>query len=126
VSGGERGGSGPPSARTIEARGVRLSAEGFGRTPDPLTPMNHALLSGGERWYGRLSEIAVPALVIHGTEDPVPPYAHGEALARKLPDARMLTLWSTGHELHPADWPAILDAVAGHTGRAVYSNDPGA
>ncbi len=40
------------------------------RTPDPLTPMNHALLSGGERWYGRLAEITAPALIIHGTEDP--------------------------------------------------------
>jgi pimeloyl-ACP methyl ester carboxylesterase len=79
--------------------------------------MNHALLSGGERWFGRLGELRAPALVIHGTEDPVLPYAHGAALAKSLPHAALLTLKGTGHELHRNDWDAIIRAVEHHTAR---------
>ena len=37
--------------------------------------MNHALLGDAEAWYGRLDQITQPALIIHGTADPVLPYA---------------------------------------------------
>ena len=43
------------------------------------------------------------------------PYAHAQALESALPTATFLTLEGTGHELHRADWPAILDAVEQHT-----------
>ena len=80
-----------------------------------LTAFNHAGLNVADRWLGRLGEIAVPALVIHGTEDPVLPYGHGLALEAELPNAVLLTLEGTGHELHRADWPVILDAIERHT-----------
>jgi len=60
--------------------------------------MNYGLLAGGDVWNGRLGEIVTPALVIHGTEDPVLPYAHGVALAREIRGASLLTLEGTGHE----------------------------
>jgi pimeloyl-ACP methyl ester carboxylesterase len=100
----------------FDAAGIRaIAAADLARTANPLTPMNHALLTGGERWHGRLAEIQVPALIIHGTEDPVLPYAHGLALVEALPRARLLTLPGTGHELHRDDWAAIVAAVARHT-----------
>ncbi len=106
------------SAHEFDEAHIRaLAAADYDRTPDPLTQFNHALLSGGERWYGRLFDITQPALVIHGTEDPVLSYAHALALERDLPDATSLTLTGSGHELHPADWPVIIEAIAAHTGR---------
>ena len=108
------------SAHPFDEAAVRaLAAEDFERTKNMLTPMNHALLSGGERWFGRLEEVRVPALVIHGTEDPVLPYAHGVALAKALPDATLLTLEGTGHELHRNDWDAIIAAVERHTAQRI-------
>jgi pimeloyl-ACP methyl ester carboxylesterase len=98
-----------------EARIRALAVEDFERTNNLLTSMNHALLSGGEQWFGRLGEIGVPALIIHGTEDPVLPYAHGVALAKALPQATLLTLKGMGHELHRNDWGTIMDAVEHHT-----------
>jgi pimeloyl-ACP methyl ester carboxylesterase len=92
-----------------------LAAQDFERSSNLLTSTNHALLSGGERWFDRLSELHVPALIIHGTEDPVLPYAHGVALAEALPQATLLTLKGTGHELHRNDWGTIIDAVERHT-----------
>ncbi|HEX7061523.1 MAG TPA: alpha/beta hydrolase [Woeseiaceae bacterium] len=88
------------------------------RTPDPRTAFNHAALGDAKRWAGRVHEITAPALVIHGTEDPVLPYAHGLALHDALPNATLLTLEGASHELHPADWGVILDAIERHTGRA--------
>jgi pimeloyl-ACP methyl ester carboxylesterase len=95
----------------------RLAAADADRTPNLLTPFNHALLSGGERWYGRLAEIDPPALIIHGTEDPVLPYAHALALERELPNGTLRTLTGSGHELHPDDWGVIVDAISTHTER---------
>ena len=104
------------SAHPFDEAAIRaLAVQDFERTSNLLTTMNHALLSGGERWYGRLNEVRVPALVIHGTEDPVLPYPHGVALAEALPQARLLTLEGSGHELHRNDWDTIIDAIEQHT-----------
>jgi pimeloyl-ACP methyl ester carboxylesterase len=104
------------SAHRFDAGAIRaLAATDLERTPNPLTPFNHARLAGGDRWLGRLAEIRQPALVIHGTEDPVLPYAHGLALARELPHARLVTLEGTGHELHADDWDRIVEEIARHT-----------
>lgn len=89
----------------------------FDHTPNLLTAFNHAMLGEATAWVGRLTEIQAPTLVIHGTADPVLPYAHGLALVRAIPDARLVTLEGTGHELHRADWPLMLDAMERHTAR---------
>ena len=47
----------------------------------------------------RLSEINIPTLVIHGTEDAILPYDHGQALANGIKDAEFMTLDGVGHEI---------------------------
>jgi pimeloyl-ACP methyl ester carboxylesterase len=44
------------------------------------------------RWRERLPELAIPALVVHGSRDPFFPAGNGEALAREIPGARVLIL----------------------------------
>src|SRR5215208_1259332 len=44
------------------------------------------------RWRERLPELAIPTLVVHGRRDPFFPVGNGEALARDIPDARLLVL----------------------------------
>jgi pimeloyl-ACP methyl ester carboxylesterase len=107
LSGSER----PFDEATIRA----LSVQDVNRTKNMLTAMNHALLSGGEEWFDRFDEIRVPALIIHGTDDPVLRYAHGVALAKSLPQATLLTLKGAGHELHRNDWETIITSVVRHT-----------
>jgi len=98
-----------------EAHIRELATADYARTPNPLTAFNHATLRNLENWSGRMGEIQAPALIIHGTEDRVLPYAHALALHTALPGSQLLTLEGTGHELHPADWPVILDAIERHT-----------
>ena len=57
----------------------------------------------------------MPALVIHGTADPLFPPAHGEALAREIPGARLLLIDGLGHELPPWAWDEVLPALVAAT-----------
>lgn len=65
------------------------------------------------RWRERLGEIRVPTTVVHGTADPMFPIGNGEALARDIPDARLVTVPGGGHELPPSAWAFVVEAVAG-------------
>lgn len=82
---------------------------------------NHGLAAEGEMPREPLSSIAVPTLVIHGTEDPMFPLEHGKALAREISDARLLTLEAAGHGVERADWEPIARAILAHTA----AGDPG-
>jgi pimeloyl-ACP methyl ester carboxylesterase len=76
---------------------------------------NHYAAEGGERWRERLGDLTIPTLVAHGTEDPVFPYGHGEALAREIPGAALLALEQTGHELPRECWDVLVPAILEHT-----------
>ena len=80
------------------------------------TLKNHSLIHGGEPVRGRLSDLNVPTLVLHGTEDPAFPLGHGEALAEEIPGARLLVLEGVGHELPPRPtWDRVVPAILEHT-----------
>lgn len=55
--------------------------------------------------------IAVPALVIHGDNDPIFPLGHAEAAVRRIPGAKLLVLEATGHELPRASWDRVVLAI---------------
>jgi pimeloyl-ACP methyl ester carboxylesterase len=44
-----------------------------------------------------LSRVLVPTLVMHARDDPGPPYASAVEMARRIPDARLLTVERGGH-----------------------------
>lgn len=59
---------------------------------------NHAIMEGRTPyWRDRLGTITTPTLVIHGELDEALPIAHGEALAREIPNALFLRLARAGH-----------------------------
>jgi pimeloyl-ACP methyl ester carboxylesterase len=77
---------------------------------------NHWILEGGEPVRPRLGEIRAPTLVLHGTEDPLFPYGHAEALAAEIPGARLLPLEGMGHEMPPRPvWDQAVAAILEHT-----------
>jgi pimeloyl-ACP methyl ester carboxylesterase len=104
-------------SRPFDEAGRReLAGRNFDRSLDLAATMtNHFLLEGGKSWRERLGEIRVPTLVVHGIEDPLFPIAHGEALAREIPGARLLALERTGHELPPETWNVVVPAILEHT-----------
>jgi pimeloyl-ACP methyl ester carboxylesterase len=89
------------------------------RTRDLEASMtNHWLLTGGgDPLRPRLGEIRAPTLVIHGTADPMFPLPHGEALAREVPGARLVTIAGMGHGYPPrAVWDQVIPELLRHTG----------
>jgi pimeloyl-ACP methyl ester carboxylesterase len=62
-----------------------------------------------------LGKVAAPALVIHGTADPIVPPAHGEATAEAIPGARLLTIDGMGHDFPRVALPRIVSAILAHT-----------
>ena len=63
-----------------------------------------------------LAAIAAPALVLHGTTDPMFPFPHGEALAREIPVATLEPMPGMGHERPPEALRArATEAILRHT-----------
>ena len=104
----------PVAAREI---GARI----WDRTPGTAPPVQMANQLGlvfsklkcKPRWRERLSEIAVPTLVVHGRRDPFFPVGNGEAIAREIPGARLLVLEEAA--------TAIPDAAAGEVAEAMLA-----
>ncbi|KRD87784.1 acetyltransferase [Bacillus sp. Root147] len=85
------------------------------RANNLLSMFNHAFLKGDDSYEGKLKGINIPALVIHGTEDTVLPYEHALALVNEIPNALLLSLEGSGHEIHFDDWDRIINAISKHT-----------
>ncbi len=66
-----------------------------------------AIEASGSR-YDALAELKIPALVVHGKQDPVIPIAHGRKMASVIPNADSLWLENMGHDLPDA----LLDTIA--------------
>lgn len=67
---------------------------------------------------GGPAAIRVPALVIHGDQDPLIRPAASRALAGRIPGARLITYPGMGHGLPPALWPAAEDEISALTRKA--------
>ncbi len=82
--------------------------------------VNHWLvIGGGDEGPARtMADIHAPTLVVHGTDDPMFPLPHGEALAREIPGAHLLVVEGMGHEPPPpSTWDQVVPAIIAHTTR---------
>ncbi len=77
--------------------------------------INHFSLKPDPGMPERRDEIGAPTLVIHGDQDPVFPLGHGEALAQRIPGARLLVLEDAGHLMLEPTWDRIVPAILEHT-----------
>lgn len=90
----------------------------FDRTKNMASAVtNHwIVIEDGTAAGPRIDRIKAPTLVLHGTEDPLFPFAHGEALAAAIPAARLVALDGVGHaELPPEVWDVAVPAIVQHT-----------
>jgi pimeloyl-ACP methyl ester carboxylesterase/SAM-dependent methyltransferase len=112
---GERAMAG--SVSVDEARLRQLAARVVDRSTDIAASMtNHYIIDDGEAVRPRLGEIAAPTLIVHGTEDPLLPYGHAEALAREIPGAQLMPVPGVGHQMPPPQvWDAVIPAILKHT-----------
>lgn len=98
-----------------EAHAREVAGQVVDRSIDPAAADNHWLVIGSGEDGPPLDvhDIGVPTLVVHGTDDPMFPLPHGEALAAAIPGARLLVVDGMGHEPPPpAAWPEVVAAIA--------------
>ena len=101
-----------------EARIRELARRDFERAGNFAASQNHGALADDGVSSDPLSSIAVPTLVIHGSDDPMFRPEHGRALAGEIPSASLLVLEGAGHGVERADWETIVAAIADHTAGA--------
>ena len=72
-----------------------------------------AIVSSGSR-LTKLSQIKVPTLVIHGTDDPLVNPKHAELYAPLIPNSKLLMIEGMGHELPKDALAEILPEIIRH------------
>ncbi|MGW5875086.1 alpha/beta fold hydrolase [Nocardiopsis terrae] len=93
----------------------RIVTRAMERGGDMASAANHWLVAGSSLG-DRLGEITAPTLVLHGREDPLFPWRHGEALAAEIPGARLHLVSGVGHQHPPPErWDEVVGAIAEHT-----------
>lgn len=107
---GERPYAGP--GRFDEAALRALAGRIWDRTPSMASAANHLLVAGDDAPVDLDHLRSIPALVVHGSADPLFPPHHGRALASLL-GAPLLTLDGVGHQIPPPDtWPGLIGRIA--------------
>ncbi|GAA1283903.1 alpha/beta hydrolase [Saccharothrix xinjiangensis] len=113
--------------RAVASRGFGFdadaAAEQAARTHDRgydvlgLQRQGTAVVATGDRTPG-LRSLRVPALVVHGTADPVCDIGGGRATAAAVPGAELVVLEGMGHHLPRELWPVIAEHISGLVRRA--------
>lgn len=117
---------GSPGFYRDEERIADVARRSFDRGPSPdgLRRQMGASLASGSR-VAQLRHLDVPALIVHGSEDPLIRPAAGRACARAIPRARLKIVHGMGHDLVGPVWPTLVDHVVSLVSDAGYRLDRG-
>lgn len=86
--------------------------------PEGIPRQLAAIFASGDR-SARLTEVAVPTLVIHGRDDTLIAPSGGERTAELIPGSHLLLLADMGHDLPEPLFPIVTSTVIAHTRAAV-------
>jgi len=81
--------------------------------PEGASRQLAAILASGDR-SSALAGLNVPMLVIHGNDDTLIAPDGGEHTAACVPGARLMMVDDMGHDMPPALWPHLIDAITTH------------
>jgi pimeloyl-ACP methyl ester carboxylesterase len=110
---------GSPAFPTADEELQRRAAIKYDRAYRPLGTLRQyaAILASPDRTKP-LGGVTVPVAVIHGEADPLVPVGGGRATAAAVPDAELLVIPGMGHDLPPAVWTQVIDAIVANTRRS--------
>ena len=110
---------GSPGYPTDEARLRERAGLAYDRCYHPMGVARQlaAVMASGDR-TAALAGVRVPTAVIHGDSDPLVTPSGGQATARAVPGAELVTVEGMGHDLPPEVWPRLVDAIASNASKA--------
>jgi pimeloyl-ACP methyl ester carboxylesterase len=85
--------------------------------PEGVARQLCAILASGNR-KERLASVRVPTVVIHGSADPLVPFAGAVDTAESIPGAKLVEIDGMGHDLPRGTWPRIIDEICALAARA--------
>jgi pimeloyl-ACP methyl ester carboxylesterase len=99
-----------------EQRYREIHAEFLDRLKHPESLTNHllAIKQSFTMLQTVQQQVTVPVLVIHGSEDPILPPDHGEALHAAIPHSRYLFVEGLGHVLNRYFYDLIVQEIERH------------
>ena len=102
-----------------EARIRERAGRSFDRSfyPQGTARQMAAVVASGSRREA-LGELRIPALVIHGSVDPLVSPEAGLDTHAAIPGAELLLIEGMGHDLPPGTWPQITNAITKLTQQA--------
>jgi pimeloyl-ACP methyl ester carboxylesterase len=103
----------PPDPARMRKRAERCFERGL--HPSGAARQLAAIITADDR-TPFLQELDVPTTVIHGTADPLVSPSGGRATADAIPGSRLVMLEGMGHDMPPALWPQIIDAICENAG----------
>lgn len=106
---------GSPGYRATEEEIRAVAEQAFRRAFHPQGTTRHlaAIAADGSR-VEALRKLGLPCLVIHGRDDALVPFAAGVDTAETIPDAATLWIDGMGHDMPPALWGEVIDAIHAH------------
>lgn len=103
----------PPGA--LRQRAIDEHARAF--NPTGSVRQMGAIRADGDRTE-RLGRLTVPAVVLHGADDPLVQLKGGEATAAAIPGAELRVIPGMGHDLPPALFDIVADAILAAAAKA--------
>jgi pimeloyl-ACP methyl ester carboxylesterase len=76
-----------------------------------------AIRADGDR-TARLGKLSVPAVVLHGADDPLLMAKAGEQTAKAIPGAELRIVPGMGHDLPPGVYDIVIDAIVAAASRS--------
>ena len=90
----------------------RVARAGFMRGRDPRgIGRQMAAIANTPGRRQALGQLTVPAVVVHGDEDELVPYACGIDTAKAIPNCDLVTILGMGHTLPPTMWDQLVRAI---------------
>jgi pimeloyl-ACP methyl ester carboxylesterase len=111
---------GSPAYQTEPSDIAARAGLAWDRDHDEIATARQAVasLASGDR-TDRLRGLAIPTLVIHGTQDTMCDVSGGRATAAAIPDAQLVLIEGMGHDLPPGLW----DRIAYHIVAAIQRSE---
>ena len=79
-----------------------------------VSPQHQAAVTASDSRTAALQQLNLPTLVVHGKADPFIPFAHGQKMARLMPNSDSLWVDDMGHDIPDNLIPSIIDKITNH------------
>jgi pimeloyl-ACP methyl ester carboxylesterase len=104
-----------PDEERLRERARRSFDRGY--NPQGTGRQLAAIIASGDR-TAELAKLRVPALLIHGEEDPLIDVSGGKATAAAIPGAKLILFPGMGHDLPRQLWPRFVEEIVANARRA--------